>query len=80
MGMAVILLKEQWPFVQIFTPFDRRLHMKIEENWARGLRGEVAQRCGWTDDRWTMDNRWQTMDDGRGVITTAHPEPLVQVS
>ena len=34
--------------------------MKFEENWLRGYRGEVVQRCGRTDD------------DGRQVITTAH--------
>ena len=37
--------------------------MKFEENWLRGYRGEVVQRCERTDD-----NRWQ-------VITIAHPEP-----
>ena len=37
--------------------------MKFEENWPRGYRGEVVQRCGRTDN-----NRWQ-------VITKAHPEP-----
>ena len=36
--------------------------MKFEENWPRDYR-EVVQRCGWTDD------------DGRQVITIAHPEP-----
>ena len=33
--------------------------MKFEENWPRGFRGEVVQRCGWTD---------------RQVVTTAHPD------
>ena len=36
--------------------------MKFEENWPRDYR-EVVQRCGRTDD------------DGRQVITIAHPEP-----
>ena len=43
--------------------------MKFEENWSRGFRGEVVQMCGWTD------GRRATTDDGRQVITTAHPEP-----
>ena len=30
--------------------------MKLEENWPRGLRGEVFQRCGWMTDRWTGDD------------------------
>ena len=44
--------------------------MKFEENWPRGYREEVVQRCGWTDDGSQM-----TSDDGRQVITIAHPEP-----
>ena len=36
--------------------------MKFEENWPRDYSGEVFQRCGRTDD-------------GRQVITIAHPEP-----
>ena len=47
--------------------------MKFQENWPKGFRGEVVQRCGRTDlgrtDGRTMD------DDGRQVITIAHPEP-----
>ena len=38
--------------------------MKFEEIWPRGFRGEVVQMC----------------DDGQGVLTIAHPEPLAQVS
>ena len=41
--------------------------MKFEENWPRGY-SEVVQRCGRTDGR-------TPMDDGRQVITIAHPEP-----
>ena len=37
--------------------------MKFEKNWFRVYRGEVLQRCDWTDD------------DGRQVIAIAHPEP-----
>ena len=36
--------------------------MKFEENWPRGYRGEVVQRCGRTDV-------------GQQVITIAHSEP-----
>ena len=46
--------------------------MKLEENWPRGFRGEVVQRCGQTMDGQT--------DDRLGVITIAHPELLAQVS
>ena len=57
-------------------PFNTRLHMKFEEIWPRGFRGEVIQRYkrtdGWTDGR--------RMDDGRGVITIAHPDPSAQMS
>ena len=35
------------------SPFNKRLHMKFEENWPRGFRGEVVQRCG------------RMMDDGQ---------------
>ena len=47
--------------------FNTRLHMKFEEIWPRGFRGEVVQRC-------------ERTDDGQGVITIAHPEPSAQVS
>ena len=55
--------------------FNTRLHIKFEEIWLRGFRGEVVQRCERMDrpmDGWT--------DDGWRVITIAHPEPLAQVS
>ena len=55
-------------------PFKRKLHRKFEENWPRGFRGEVVQRCGWMDGRST-DGQQMTTDDGWQVITTAHPEP-----
>ena len=47
------------------SPFNTRLHMKFEEISPRGFRGEVVQMCEWTDER---------TDDGRGVITIAHPK------
>ena len=33
------------------SPFNTRLHMKFEEIWPRGFRGEVVQRCGRKDRR-----------------------------
>ena len=33
------------------SPFNTRLHMKFEEIWPRGFRGEVIQRCEGTDGR-----------------------------
>ena len=53
------------------SPFNTRLHMKFEEIWPKGFREEVVQMCEGTDG-WT--------DDGWGVITIAHPEPLAQIS
>ena len=47
------------------SPFNTSLHMKFEEIWHRGFRGEVVQRCERTD-RWLKDNR-------QGVVRTAHP-------
>ena len=43
--------------------------MKFEENWPWGFR-EVVQRYGRADGH---------TNDGQGVITTVHPEPLAQV-
>ena len=51
-------------------PFNTRLHIKFEEIWPWGFRGEVVQMCERMD-------RWN--DDGWRVITIAHLEPLVQV-
>ena len=39
--------------------------MKFKENWSRDFRGEVVQRGLWKDGQ---------ADDGRGVITIAHPK------
>ena len=50
--------------------------MKFEENWRMGLRGEVVKSV---DGRTTNRERTAT-DDGRQVITIAHPEPSAQVS
>ena len=44
----------------VCSPNLRRLHMKFEQNWLRGFRGEVV----WIYER---------ADDGRKVITIAHP-------
>ena len=45
------------------STFNIRLHIKFEEIWPRGFRGEVVQRC-------------EGRTDGRRVVTIAHPEPL----
>ena len=54
-------------------PFNIRLHMKFEEIWPRGVRGEVFKGVNERTDR-------RMADDGRGVITIAHPEPSAQES
>ena len=33
--------------------FNTKLHMKFEEIWPRGFKGEVVQRCEWTDGQKT---------------------------
>ena len=62
MGISDTLIDGFW--LTIFTgfqpPFNRRLHMKFEENWPKGYRGEVVQMCG----RKPGDGRTAT-DDGR---------------
>ena len=58
-------------FTNIQSPFNTRLHIKFEEIWPRGFRGEVVQRSEWMV---------RQTDDGWRVITKAHPEPLGQVS
>ena len=61
------------------SPFNTRLHIKFKEIWSSGFRGEVVQRCDRTDGQTDRQTVGQT-DDGRRVITIAHPEPLAQVS
>ena len=71
MGVAAILIKGTRPFVQIFNP-------PLTEGSRRNLKkidpGVSEESCSkvWTDDGWT--------DDGRRVITIAHPEHSAQVS
>ena len=55
-------------FTNFQSPFNTRLHIKFEEIWPRGFRGEIVQRCGWKDGQ---------TDDGQRVITIAHPEPNI---
>ena len=43
------------------SPFDKRLDLKFEENFPKGLREEVVQRCGWMMER-QMDG---LMTDGK---------------
>ena len=57
-GMVAILIYGQWTdlwTVTIFTnfqsPLNTRLHIKFEEIWPRGFRGEVVQRCERTGRR-----------------------------
>ena len=59
-------------FTNFQSPFNTRLHVKFEEMWPgvsedKSFKGVNRQTDGQTDD-------------GRRVITTAHPEPLAQVS
>ena len=59
MGMAAILINKLWRFVQILTPFNRRVHAKFKENQHRVLE-EKSFKVGiakgrtdvWTDDGW----------------------------
>ena len=37
--------------------------MKSEENWPRGFRGEVVQKCGHTTDGWTKGHRRRMASD-----------------
>ena len=69
MGMAATLIYGRQPFVHIFnSPFNTRLHIKFEEIWPSGFRGEVIQRCeqmdrqmdGWMDGR--TDGQWTEND------------------
>ena len=50
----------------VFFPFERRFHMKFEENWSRDFRAGHSK--VWTDGR--------KLDDKS--ITIAHPEPSAQ--
>ena len=52
MGMAAMTVTICTNFK---SPFNRRFNMKFEENWSKGFRGEVVQRCGWTtDSNWSQ--------------------------
>ena len=37
-------------FINFQSPFNIRLHIKVEENSLRGFRGEVVQMCERTDN------------------------------
>ena len=55
MDMAAILINGPYTVticINFQSPFNRRLHMKFEENWLRGL-WEVIQRC-----RRTKKGKW----------------------
>ena len=38
------------------SPFNTKLHMKFEEIWLRGFRGEVIQRCKYMDRQTESDH------------------------
>ena len=71
MGMAAILINRPWPFVQIFNP-------PLTEGFTWSLKkivpGVSEEKSFKGVDGWRTDGR--RMDDGRQVITIAHPEPL----
>ena len=58
-------------------PFNRRLHMKFEENWPRGFRGEVVQRCvrrtGDEGRRTASDHNSSSWAFGSGELTVILP-------
>ena len=58
-------------YTKFQSPFNTKRHIKFEEIWLRGFRGEVVQRGELTDRR---------TDDGGRVITIAHPEPSAPLS
>ena len=39
-------------------PFNKRLYTKFEENWTRGFRGEVVQKCKRRADERRTDGKW----------------------
>ena len=46
-GHLDLLTMTIWTYFQ--STFNTRLHMKFEEIWPMGFRGEVVQRCEWMD-------------------------------
>ena len=70
MGMAAILINGTWPIEQIFNP-----PLSDAFKWNLKKTGP-----GVSDEKSFNGVYGQTDDDGRQVITTAHPEPSAQVS
>ena len=65
MGMAAILINGPWPFVHIFNP-----SLTEGSTWSLKNIGPGASE----KKLFKGVNRWK--DDGRQMITIAHPEPL----
>ena len=64
-GMAATLIYGPVTICTNFqSPFNTRLHMKFEEIWPRGFRGEVVQRCE------RMDRQTDEQMDGWLAIPT----------
>ena len=58
--MAAIPFQTMTICINFQFPLHKKLQMKFEENWPRGFRGEVIQRCGQTEDGWT--DGWRIED------------------
>ena len=70
MDIVAVSVNQPCPFEQICNPPLTEDHVKLDENRSRGFREEVGQRCGRTNEGRT--------DNGRQVITIAHPEPSLR--
>ena len=68
MGMAAILIYGRQPFIHIFNPPLTQGSTKSLKKFGPGVSEEKSFRV--------VNGR---MDDGRRVITIAHPEPLVHL-
>ena len=76
MGMAAILINGPWLFEQNFNP-----PFTEGSTWSLKKIGPgVSEEKSFKNMDGLMDGRRPTDDDGRQVITIAHPEPSAQVS
>ena len=74
MGMAAMLINESWPFVQIFNPpWTEGSKWNLKKTGPGIIEKKSVQKCGQMDG-WRMLDGRKIMDDGRQVITIAHPE------
>ena len=53
-------------YTKFQSPFNTVLHMKLEEIWPRGFRGEVVQRCERIDRQTDGRTNGQTTDADGG--------------